>query len=195
MNVVVYGMNITVSERDREYAEKKLTKLDRYLPNIVEARIELGNEKNKNKEQPVAQLTIKNTRGVILRAEDKKQQDIRAAIDVVIDKMHRQIERYKGKVRHRSNDKWATPVYEEELAEVEEAPVEEVIEDYDSLPKTEVVRRKAVMLTPMSEHEAIDQMELLGHNFFLFYNGTEETINVLYRREDGQYGILTPQVD
>lgn len=196
MNVVVYGMNITISERDKEYAEKKLGKLDRYLPNIIEARIELGNEKNKNKEQPVAQLTVRNNRGVILRAEDKKQQDLRAAIDVVVDKMYRQIERYKGKVRRRSNPKWGEIVVEEELNTVEEAPVETLeVEDYDNEPKTEVVRRKEVALTPMSEREAIDQMELLGHNFFLFYNGESQSVNVLYRREDGQYGVLTPHVD
>lgn len=198
MNIVVHGMDLTLSDRVKQYAEKKLSKLDRYLPNIVEARIEIRQEKNKNKEQPVAQLTVRNDRGVILRAEEKKQADMQAAVDAVVDKMYRQIERYKGKSQRNRNskggDRWLEVPAEWNKMEV--VPLQEaVIEDYDSMPKQEIVRRKSVLLTPMSEQEAIDQMELLGHNFFLFYNGEEDTINVLYKREDGQYGLLTPRID
>ena len=71
----------------------------------------------------------------------------------------------------------------------------DLADDYDSVEPHTVLRRKVISLTPMSEQEAIDQMELLGHDFFVFYNGEEDTINVLYRREDNHFGILTPQID
>ena len=194
MDIVVRGMNVGLSQGDKDYAEKKISKLDRYLPNIIEARVELRHEKNRQKEQPVAQLTLRNNRGVILRTEDKKQQDFHAAIDMVVDKMYRQIQRYKGKSERgrKGGEQWLEQ--EIEWAGLESVPVDD-IQDYDEIPIKEIVRRKSVLVTPMSEQEAIDQMDLLGHNFFLFYNGEEDTINVLYRREDGQYGILTPSID
>lgn len=194
MDIKIKGTNLTLSDKVQEYAEKKLDKLDRYMPNLIEARLELGQENRKAKEQPFAQLTLRNSRGVILRAEDKKQDTLTAAVDAVLDKMYRQIERYKGKGRRKGNGshRWLEPVGEWE--ELENVPLIDVA-DYDEEPMQQVVKRKLVMLTPMSEQEAIDQMELLGHSFFVFFNGEEETINVLYRREDNQYGILTPRID
>ena len=132
---------------------------------------------------------------MVLRAEDKKQEDLFAAVDVVVDKMYKQISRYKGKTkRKKGHEKWieAEPAWDT----VEIVPLSEAdIADYDQAAPREVLRRKVISLTPMSEQEAIDQMELLGHDFFVFYNGEEDTINVLYRREDGHYGVLTPQID
>lgn len=194
MEVNIRSKNITLSSRLEEYAHKKITKLERYLPNIMDASLELRSEKNRGKEQTIAQLTVRNNRGAVLRAEDKKQNDAFAAIDMVVDKMYKQIRSYKGKSKRRKEGRWI----ETELAweGLEEAPVDEAeIDDYDNQPLREVLRRKIVPLTPMSEQEAIDQMELLGHSFFLFYNGEQDTINVLYRRDDGHYGILTPQID
>ncbi|KAB2906320.1 MAG: ribosome-associated translation inhibitor RaiA [Anaerolineae bacterium] len=194
MDIKIYSMNVNLSDKVKEYAERKLGKLDRYMPNLIEVRLELGQEKHKAKEQPMAQLTLRNNRGVILRAEDKKQDSLTAAVDAVLDKMYRQIERYKGKGRRKGSGshRWLEPMAE--WMEMEEVPIQNVI-DYDEEPVQQIVKRKVVMLTPMSEQEAIDQMELLGHNFFLFFNGEEETVNVLYRREDNQYGILTPRID
>jgi len=195
MNISIRGKNIDISDRVEEYADKKMTKLERYLPNIVEASLELRTEKHKGKEQPVAQLTVRNNRGVVLRAEDKKQTDLFAAIDIVVDKMYSQIRRYKDKsARHKSSStQWIEADWD--MVEALPADDEAEIDDYDNEPLNQVLRRKQIMLTPMSEQEAIDQMELLGHDFFVFYNGTEDTINVLYRRQDGNFGILTPQID
>lgn len=193
MKVNINGRNMDVSDRVAEYAEKKLDRLERYLPNIIDASLELRTEKQNGKDHPVAQLTIRNNRGVVLRVEDKKQDDVFASIDVVVDKMYKQISRYKGKTQKRKgSERWIETAWDT----VETVPVtsDDLVEDYDREPKR-VLRRKAVLLTPMSENEAIDQMELLGHNFFLFYNGEEDTMNVLYRREDGNYGILTPRID
>jgi putative sigma-54 modulation protein len=194
MNVDIHSRNMTLSERMEDYANKKLQKLERYLPNIMEASLELRKENSKSKEQIMAQLTVRNSRGMLLRSEDKKQADVFAAIDVVVDKLYRQIRQYKSKSRRKGSDRFL----ENEAAweGLEDLPSEEIeIEDYDNEGIHEIIRRKEVSLTPMSEQEAIDQMELLGHDFFLFYNGTEDTVNVLYRRKDGQYGILTPRHD
>ncbi len=194
MRINIHGKNMQVSNRLEDYGNKKLAKLERYMPNIVEAQLDLRVEKQKGKEQPIAQITVRNNRGAVLRAEDKKQDDFFAAIDIVIDKIHKQISRYKGKSNRRqkatAEDMWV----ESEWDTVEDLPLDQV-DDYDGQPQTQVIRRKVVALTPMSELEAIDQMELLGHDFFLFYNGEEDTMNVLYRRKDGQYGVLTPQID
>jgi putative sigma-54 modulation protein len=124
-----------------------------------------------------------------LRSEDKKQSDVYAALDMALDKMYRQIERYKGKNKRRSGRFAET---EAAFATVEAAPI--TGEDEEEEEKLAIVRRKQVSLVPMSEEEAIDQMELLGHNFFIFYNAETARVGVLYRRDDGNYGVLEPEV-
>lgn len=192
MKIEIHGKNIELSNRLEDYSEEKVEKLSRYLPNIINAHLEIRREKRNGKELPIAQLTVRNNRGVVLRAEDRSQTDPFASVDVVVDKLYRQIRRYKTKTRRKGGEKWveAEPAWEA----VEEVPIADDVEDYDSLDTQQVLRRKSVLLTPMSEQEAIDQMELLGHDFFLFYNGEEDTINVMYRRKDGTLGILTPQI-
>lgn len=191
MEVQIHAKNMELKAPVRDYVEKKLSKLDRYMPNIVEARIDLTTERQKRGgERAVAQLTVRDRRGTILRAEDKSQDDMYAAVDLVLDKMYRRMRSYKGKRRRRGGDRFAE--LEPELAMAEPVPGE-VPADYDD-EKIEVVRRKDIDLTPMSEVEAIEQMELLGHNFFIFLNHETNEINIAYAREDGNYGILRPQV-
>jgi putative sigma-54 modulation protein len=187
MQVQIHARNIDVSQRIREYAEKKLSRLDRYLPHISEVHLDLGTEHaHKGGDHCIAQLTVRNSRGAVLRAEEKKQTDVFAAIDLVIDKMYRQISRYKGKRRRRTGDRYET--MEPELAAAEPLPIDE-----DSEEETgEIVRRKQIDLVPMSEEEAIDQMELLGHDFFMFFNSESGLVNVVYRRDEGGYGLLQP---
>ena len=190
MELKIHARNVDATEGLQEHVEKKVSKLDRYLPNIQEVRVDLAIEKRKQgSDQCIAQLTVRNTRGVILRSEDKKQTDIYAALDVALDKMYRQIERYKGRRKRRGSSRFVEP--EAELAEMEPVPVDL---DEDDEEKLVIVRRKQVALIPMSEEEAIDQMELLGHSFFIFYNADTAKIGVLYRREDGNYGVLEPEI-
>jgi len=192
MELKIHARNVDVTPRLQEHVEKKISKLDRYLPNIHEVRVDLAVEKRKaGGEQCIAQLTLRNTRGVILRSEEKKQNDIYAAIDLALDKMYRQIERYKGKRKRRGGGRYSEA--DAELATVEPVPVTGSDEEEEDL-KTAIVRRKQVDLVPMTEEEAIDQMELLGHSFFIFYNAETAKIGVLYRREDGNYGVLVPEV-
>ncbi len=187
VSVTIHARDMNVPPRLREYVEKKVSKLDRYLPTINEARVDLAELKGARSaaDRQVAQLTV-TSRGMVLRAEERKD-DIFAAVDAVLDKMHRQIERYKGRRwRGRGNGAGADTV-----ALAEEAPVDVEIEDEPRL----VVRRKRFPLSPMDESEALEQMQLLGHdNFFVFYNAETNRVNVLYRRHDGAFGLIDPEI-
>ena len=192
MELKIHARNVDVTPRLQDHVEKKVSRLDRYLPNIDEVRVDLAIEKRKQgQDQCIAQLTVRNTRGVILRSEEKKQSDIYAALDMALDKMYRQIQRYKGK-RKRRGGRAAAAEVEAEFASVEPVPLDVLPEEEEE--KMSIVRRKRVTLVPMTEEEAIDQMELLGHSFFIFYNAETAKMGVLYRREDGNYGVLEPEV-
>lgn len=188
MALQIYGRNLEVSEWMESYIEKKLGKLDRYLPDIDEIRVELSKEHTKNSQHSqVCQVTV-HVKGSILRAEERAG-DMRDAVDRVVDKMYRQIARYKGK---RDRGKVRAGILEPEEEELF-VPLDEEEEDEEELsPK--IVRRKRFSVVPMDEEEAIEQMELLGHDFFLFYNVNNSQINVVYRRRDGQYGLLEPEL-
>jgi len=166
-----------VNPRLREYVEQKVEKLDRYLPSIEEARVDLAVENTRSTaHRQIAQLTVR-VPGTILRAEERTG-DIFASIDAVLDKMYRQIARYKGKRQNR----WH--------AATEELPIEEPVEE----PEGEIVRVKRFELRPMMPEEAVEQMDLLGHRFYVFLNADEGAINVVYRRNDGNYGLLQPEL-
>ncbi len=190
VTVAIHGRDVDVKPRLQEYVEKKVGKLDRYLSIIREARVDLTENKNARSasDRYVAQLTIP-LKGTVLRAEERHN-DVFAAVDAVLDKMNRQIERYKGKHwRGRGDGQEAAQIALE--PEEETAPVMEAEEGRPTL----VTRRKQFLLTPMSEMEAIEQMELVSHdNFFVFYNAETNRVNVLYRRRDGNLGLIDPEI-
>lgn len=193
MQLTVKGRNIEITDRLHLYVEKKIGKLDRYLPDIWEARVELAEEASqKSSQRQVAQVTVRSN-GTLLRAEERSS-DIFAAIDAVAEKLHRQIRRYKGKRRRKLERAQAFAVAAEvyELTDLVEQEEEE--EEEEEFFEGRVVRHKRFAITPMSEDEAIDQMELLGHDFFVFYNAADSAVNVLYRRSDGNYGLLQPEL-
>lgn len=188
MELSITGHNLDVTPRLQNYVEKKTGRLDRYMPNLNEVRVELAAENTRSAEQrQVAQITIRDERGTILRAEERKS-DMFAAIDAVVDKLYRQIKRYRGK---REDVRRSGGV--EELIGMEPLPLEEIeaAEEGESL----IVKRKRFTLRPMSAEEAIDQMELLGHDFFVFFDTAEEATSVVYKRRDGNYGLLQPELD
>jgi putative sigma-54 modulation protein len=186
MNIVVRGRNINITDRLEEYVDKKVGKLDRYLPTIDEARMELAVEETRSAQHSqIAQLTVRS-RGRILRAEERDQ-DIFAAIDAVSEKMQRQISRYKDRLYERGQQRGAESVRTPEPEPLPEAEREEE-------PLGTIVRTKKFPVTPMDPEEAIEQMELLGHDFFVFYNSDTDGINVLYRRKTGDYGLLQPEL-
>jgi putative sigma-54 modulation protein len=189
MKVQIHAKNMNLKPQLREHIERKVSKLDRYLPSIVDVRVDLSTQRQKQgDDRAIAQITVRDQRGTILRAEDKSQSDMLAAVDMGLDKMYRRIQKYKGKRRRRTGVRFAE--LEPELAAAELVPGEtgEEIEE-----KMEIVRRKVIEVAPMSEEDAIEQMELLGHDFFVFINEKTEQFNIAYLREDGNYGILLPE--
>jgi putative sigma-54 modulation protein len=180
----VFAKNMEVTDRINDYLMKKVNKLDRFMSGIEETRVDLSMEKSARSaaDRQIAQITVRG-KGAILRTEERAD-DIFTAIDAAVDKMQRKMERFKGKHYHSRGD--GTPVAQAvaepaEVGEVEELPI--------------VARRKQFHLVPMDESEAIEQMILLGHeNFFVFYNVNSGAINVVYRRRDGTYGLIEPEI-
>jgi putative sigma-54 modulation protein len=183
MDIVIRGHNVDIAPRLQSYVERKVERLDRYMPNIVEIVVDLSEEKNRQGIRNVAQITLRNARGMILRAEERTT-DLFAAVDAVVDKMYRQIERYKGKRRRRGDMQEQEPFAGLETAVQLEA---------EEMATGTVIRRKTFSVIPMHEEEAIEQMELLGHDFFVFVNAETDGVNVVYRRRDGNYGLLVPE--
>jgi len=183
--VETLARNMRLTDNTREYVEKKAAKLERYLQEIDEIHVELSHVKaarNANDRQ-VAQITVRG-KGFILRTEERAD-DLHTAFDAALDKMQRQVDRYKGKHYHgRGDGRSAAEVVEEDM------PVDET---GDLLPL--IARRKRFVVLPMTEDEAVEQMRLLGHdNFFVFFNAEKNSIQVLYRRRNGSYGLIEPVV-
>lgn len=181
MNIIISGKNFEVSDPVRRHIQSKVSRLSRYLPRISEARVEIAREGTRAAQaRQVVQITLVSD-GAILRGEERSG-DVYASLDAALDKIHRQILRYKGsRLRRTSHHSRAV-----------DSPAElEVSEEHE--PR--IVRTKAFPVRPMREEEAIEQMELLGHDFFIFYNAESGRLNVLYRRRDGNYGLIEPEVE
>ncbi|NLG99820.1 MAG: ribosome-associated translation inhibitor RaiA [Chloroflexi bacterium] len=186
LEVAIFPKNMELTDRINEYVTKKISKLDRYLPDIDETRVDLAYQKSARNpsDRQVAQITIRG-RGYILRTEERSD-DIFSAVDLALEKMQRKIERFKGK-RERGRGDGATIGQSTSEAQLAGAEAEEPEETYV------IARRKTFNLVPMDENEALEQMSRLGHeNFFVFYNGETNKVNVLYRRRDGTYGLIDP---
>lgn len=185
VKVEISTRNIDLSDRLRDYVTKKVSRLDRYLDVLEEAKVDLSYAKTARdaKDRQVAQLTIRG-KGVLLRAEERTD-DIFASVDAVLDKISRQIERYKGRHwRRRGDGRTVSGAEAGAAAEDESVELEET-----------VVRRKQFLLSPMDVPEAIEQMNLLGHNlFFVFLNADTNQTNVLYRRRDGALGLIETEI-
>jgi putative sigma-54 modulation protein len=182
MELIIKGRNMEVTDRLRDYVDQKIGRLDRYLPTITEAWVELSMEGTRAaQDRQVCQVTVRSN-GVILRAEERSE-DMFYSIDTVLDKMYRQIARYKG----RRENRWrGTGIKAEPLPlDLEDEPEDEA---------SAIVRTKRFPMRPMHAEEAVEQMELLGHDFFVFFNADDGEVNVLYRRKDGDYGLLQPEL-
>jgi len=180
----IQARNMEVTDRINDYIEKKASKLDKFLPAIEETRIELVYEKSARSaaDRHIAQITVRG-KNMLLRSEERAD-DIFAAFDTAMDRIQRQIDRYKGKrYRGRGDGRSAADV----------VPMPEMDMEDDEEPV--IVRSKKFTLIPMNEAEAIEQMQLLGHNnFFIFFDADANCIKVLYRRRNGTYGIIVPEV-
>ena len=187
MSLTIFTHHMKLSSRLEAYVEKKVEKLDRYMPNLAGVRVDLSEQKASNAtDRQVAQITVRDDRGTILRAEERSN-DIFAALDGVIDKLYKQIRRYRGKKRSKRRSGQV-----DELIMIEPLPLDDGGEEEK---EGRIVREKIFPLSPMNKEEAADQMELVGHDFFIFFNEDVGAINVLYRRRDGDFGLLKPELD
>lgn len=168
------GKNVDVTEALKDVTTKKLGKLDKFFQNDVEGNVTYSVERN----WKVIEITI-NLPGTILRAEESSD-DMYTSIDKSVDILERQIRKYKTKLQRRyQNGK--TIRFENVMPLKEE----------DDKPK--IVKTKKFGMKPMNIEEAILQMELLRHNFFVFMNADSEDVNVIYKRKDGNYGLIEPE--
>jgi putative sigma-54 modulation protein len=182
--VEVQARNIRLTEKIEDYINKKAGNLDHYLPAIEEARVELTHHKAARNaiDRNVAQITLYG-KGFTLRTEERSEETL-SAFDLAMENMQRQIERYKGKHHHGRGDGRSA-------AEAAEQIIDEETGELSPL----VARHKKFILYPMSEEEAAVQMRNLGHdNFFVFFNGKTSKMNVLYRRRNGSYGLIEPEL-
>ena len=179
----IYTRNLELTERLRTYVERKVARFDRYLPNLDNVRVDLSesNARDINRRM-VAQITIYVPKA-ILRAEERAS-DIFAAIDTVMDKMYRRVERYKGRRKMVRRTPSLVEVSEDESVQLDAFETAE--------EASNIVRVKEFEVSSVTAADAIEQMELLDHHFFLFLDAQDGRLSVIYRREDGNYGILKP---
>lgn len=173
MKLNIRGDKLVVTDAIKNYIEEKLNRLNKYFDNNdIEAKIVIKTANNKD----IIEVTIP-TNKYTLRAEERND-DLYASIDLIVDKLERQIRKNKTKL----NDRYKKETFMDFNFDI--------IEDYESDEEDIIVKRKTIDVKPMDEEEAILQMELLNHDFFMFKNIDEECISVIYKRKDGKFGIL-----
>ena len=188
MDLVIRGKNMDVTDSLRDYAQQKLGRITKILDGIIDAQVEFNVIKNKRvANDQIVEVTLHLSGGVI-RAEEAKD-NMYAAIDLVTDKVERQLRRFKGK--HHTNfdrTKTSSGVLELELP----VTVVEPEEFEEEREEAQIVRNKQIEVNAMSPEEAARQLEMLGHDFYVFRNSESKEVNVLYHRRDGHNGLIEP---
>ena len=186
MKIIVQGHGVEVTDALRDYAEKKIKKVEEFFGNIQKAEVTLDFRKIENKTRNnVAEITVWAA-GKILRAADGAS-DMYAAIDQSMDKLDRQIERYKEKLKHE------TKSFRDKVKDYLRETVPEALKPkHPSGPV--IVKVKRFAMTPLTPEDAAQEMELLGHDFFMFLNSTTNEVNTIYRRRSGNYGLIEPEL-
>jgi putative sigma-54 modulation protein len=175
MKLSVKGKNLEITDALRAYAEEKVQRMNRYLEQIVSATVNLSLEKHRQ----IAEVTLR-VRDLTIRAEESTD-DLYSSIDLVAEKLERQILRYKERIAAH-----VSRTGREAREEIPPAPL--------SAGELRVVKTKRFAVKPAAVDEAILQMDLLGHNFYVFRNARTDEVNVVYRRQDGHYGLIEPEV-
>ena len=183
MELQITGTNMEISPAVRAHVERKFSRLDRHLPNIIESRVEISEEKTKAPEQRylVRATVAGGTSGAVFHGEERGE-DLIKAVDGLTAVMIRQLDHHKGKMYEKGRGN---------------SPLRNGRALAPETPKThrKVVKTKRFTVKPMSVDEAIERMEALGHSFFLFFDADAEEVRLLYRRNDGDYGLIEPEID
>lgn len=182
MDLQLSGKNFEINQSIRDYVEKKLKRLTRYLTGIEDIKVEITEENTRMpKDRYTVQITL-NSKGNILRGEERASAT-NLAIDKAIKLLARQIRRFKGRLIRKGRGATAEQAREDAI---------EKFEQMETLQK--IVRIKKFPVKPMSTEEAAEQMELLSHDFYLFTNAKSGKLNLIYRRKAGNYGLIEPEV-
>lgn len=182
MELKIAGTNMELTPAVHRYVERKLGKLNRHLPGIIESKVEISEEKTKSPQQHyLVRVTVTSGVGGAIFHGEERGEDLFKAIDKVAAIMIRQLEHHKGKLYEKGRG-----------SSLARGEFNEAIEPVE--PVRKVVKTKRFAVKPMSVDEAIEQMELLGHSFFLFFDADAEKIKLLYRRNDGNYGLIEPDI-
>ena len=196
MEMQILARNMRLSDRSEEYIQRKVARLERHLREQVDARLELSRTASRSQtDRFVAQMTI-SASGATLRGQESGL-TLFAAVDAVTDVMDRQIRRYKGRAYRTAQARRSArgqAIREDVGAMLEEIAADEAAEDEPIEELGKVVRVKRFAMKPMTVEDAIMEMELLDHDFFLFRNAETEIHSVVYRRTDGDYGVIEPEV-
>jgi len=179
MNIIINGRHLEITQSLREYAENKVKKFEKFLSTISEAIVTLSVEKYRHK----AEVLLKAD-GVMIQAESVTE-EIYSSIDEVVEKLQQRIKKYKGKLlSHRKEAREEARAYKEDFVS---SSINET-----SFPEIKIIKRKKFFMKPMTPEEAAMQMELLDKNFFVFTNADSGVINVIYKRRDGNFGLIEP---
>ncbi|MDI6799992.1 MAG: ribosome-associated translation inhibitor RaiA [Actinomycetota bacterium] len=186
MQFIIKGQNIDVTEAIKRHAQDKLKKIINHSDQVIKIEVEFKVEKNPSVHDCQAVEVIIFTKGPMIRASVATN-DMYVSIDHVVEKLEKQIEKYKGKL-YRSN------VRHQGVSAAPKAEVgPETFESQDEEPPS-IVKVKQIPMKPMSAEEAAMQLDLIGHEFFVFTNSENEETNVIYRRRDGNYGLIEPSL-
>ncbi|MCD6420486.1 MAG: ribosome-associated translation inhibitor RaiA [Synergistetes bacterium] len=182
MDIQIVGRNVEATDILKNYISKKVEKLKRYFDRILKAQVILSTQRGRY----FVEVTL-NANGVMIRGEEAAA-DFRTATDAVMDKIERQLKRFKGKLVK----KYRMRVPEQPAVSIDDlkqdiTPSEKIEEE-----EPKIVKVKKISFKPMSPEEAVLQMELVGHDFFVFTNDKTEEVNVVYKRKDGNYGLIEP---
>ncbi len=187
MDITIRGKNIELTHALKDYIEEKVGKLDRYFDSINSVDVALAVEKNRSIENTQrAEVTV-FVNGSVIRGEEASV-SMYSSVDIVVDKLERQLKKYKSKLYNSMRDRRSGKKDAEVFAEAA------VVDDEDIGDNPYIARTKQVILRPMTPTEAALQMELLGHDFHLFLNPDSGGVNLVYRRRDGNYGLLVPEI-
>ena len=174
MRITTWGRNINVTDALRAHVEKKIGKIGKYFEENIEAQVTLSVEKGAH----VVEAMLLLNGGMLIRAEEKSP-DMYASIDMVVEKLERQIRKYKTRINRKA--RLVGGIIGEEGKSVEE-------------DESRIVKTKRFPIKPMLPDEAVLQMNLLQHDFYVFINAETNEANVVYRRKDGNYGLIEPQI-
>lgn len=187
MQIVITGKNIKLTDSIREYVESKIGRINRYFDHVLEVDVNLSVQRSKSKEERcIVEVTLW-ANGVSIRGEESHS-DLYAAVDLVTEKLEKQIKKYKERIKTKTRRKGTDTV--EAAPEVEAK--DHILEIDDEFTEPKIIKTRGFAMKPMFVEEAAEQLSILEQDFFAFRNAQTNEVNVIYRRADGNFGLIEP---